>query len=124
MSAERSSRSGCEKASQSSLSPGGGGCWGREAPHELAGKRPQGAGAHVNEETTAAALAIHPLLPPPSSLIPPLCLLPLRGTPSYYCPQAQTETGAMHYKKSDYLMNWSELVVLSVCVCFIFIHLS
>lgn len=70
--------------------------WGREAPHELAGKRPQGAGAHVNEQTAAAAPAIHPPPPPPTSLIPPLCLLPLHGTPSYYCPQAQTETGAKH----------------------------
>lgn len=59
---------------QSSLSPSGGGCWGREAPHELAGKRPQGAGAHVNEETAAAAPAIQPpssSFPSPPTTLPP-----------------------------------------------------
>lgn len=47
------------------LSPSGGGCWSREAPHEFAGKRPQGAGAHVNEETAAAAPASQRTPPPP-----------------------------------------------------------
>lgn len=103
---ERSRRSGCEKANQSGLGPRSGGCWGREAPHELAGKRPQGAGAHVNEETAAAATAIHPPLRHPLSHHSPPSIPTLDLFPQPYCPCAYTGPAHANLLIWTYLQCW------------------